>query len=217
MHRCVCVYLTVHITKLQLQTTFPKPLYIPHSAELLVVAECELLVVAEGSRKLPKHYHATQWVHAYIHVHLLALCGEYTLSLLLILISKYWRCHPWAGHAFPRQRHMRRGGSYLFLPGFSSLYDVIHGWMTGWMDGWMDESCDEKASQKMTMTSFTICNAYVEGDTSVHFFHVLFIWLWRTSTDVGYRDKFFKNSFKLFLNITDTPCLRLNRGLWVRI
>jgi mRNA degradation ribonuclease J1/J2 len=24
----VCVYLTVHITKLQLQTTFPKPLYI---------------------------------------------------------------------------------------------------------------------------------------------------------------------------------------------
>jgi hypothetical protein len=27
----VCVYLTVHITKLQLQTTFPKPLYIPHS------------------------------------------------------------------------------------------------------------------------------------------------------------------------------------------
>jgi hypothetical protein len=28
----VCVYLTVHITKLQLQTTFPKPLYIPHSA-----------------------------------------------------------------------------------------------------------------------------------------------------------------------------------------
>jgi len=27
----VCVYLTVHITKLQLQTTSPKPLYIPHS------------------------------------------------------------------------------------------------------------------------------------------------------------------------------------------
>jgi hypothetical protein len=26
----VCVYLMVHITKLQLQTTFPKPLYIPH-------------------------------------------------------------------------------------------------------------------------------------------------------------------------------------------
>jgi len=26
----VCVYLTVRITKLQLQFTFPKPLYIPH-------------------------------------------------------------------------------------------------------------------------------------------------------------------------------------------
>jgi hypothetical protein len=35
---------------------------------------------------------------------------------------------------------MRRGGGYLFLPGFSSLYDAIHGWMmgrmTGRMDGW---------------------------------------------------------------------------------
>jgi hypothetical protein len=28
----VCVYLTIHITKLQLQTTFPKSLYIRHSA-----------------------------------------------------------------------------------------------------------------------------------------------------------------------------------------
>jgi len=28
----VCVYLTVHITKLQLQTTFPKLLYIQHFA-----------------------------------------------------------------------------------------------------------------------------------------------------------------------------------------
>jgi hypothetical protein len=28
----VCVYLMVHITKLQLQTAFPKPLYIQHSA-----------------------------------------------------------------------------------------------------------------------------------------------------------------------------------------
>ncbi len=26
----VCVYLMVHITKSQLQATFPKPLYIPH-------------------------------------------------------------------------------------------------------------------------------------------------------------------------------------------
>jgi hypothetical protein len=32
MYTQVCVYLTIHITKLQLQTTFPKPLYIPHFA-----------------------------------------------------------------------------------------------------------------------------------------------------------------------------------------
>jgi hypothetical protein len=39
----VCdLYLRVHITKLQLQTTFPKPLYIPHSAcihQTLLAAE----------------------------------------------------------------------------------------------------------------------------------------------------------------------------------
>ncbi len=77
------------------------------------------------------------------------------LGLLLIFISKSWGCHPpGAGHAFPRQRHMCREGvrGYLFLPGFSSLYDAIHGWMTGEMDGW-------KASRKMTTTSFTICNS----------------------------------------------------------
>jgi hypothetical protein len=26
-------------------------------------------------------------------------------------------------------------GGYLFLPGFSSLFDAIHGWITGRMDG----------------------------------------------------------------------------------
>jgi hypothetical protein len=62
------------------------------------------------------------------------------------------------------------GGGYLFLPGFSSLYDAIHGWMTGWMDGW-------KASRKRTTTSFTICNI-----SFVLFFfqycrHTYFFWL----------------------------------------
>ncbi len=46
----------------------------------------------------------------------------------LILISD----PPKAEHAFPRQRHMRKGGGgYLFMSGFSSLYDAMHGWMTG--------------------------------------------------------------------------------------
>ncbi len=37
------------------------------------------------------------------------------------------------GYAFPRQQHMRKEGGegYLFLSGFSSLYDAIHGWMDG--------------------------------------------------------------------------------------
>jgi hypothetical protein len=29
-----------------------------------------------------------------------------------------------------------KGGGYLFLSGFSSLYDAIHVWMTRQMDGW---------------------------------------------------------------------------------
>jgi hypothetical protein len=40
------------------------------------------------------------------------------------------------------------GGCYLFLSGFSSLYDAIHGWMTGRMDG----------KSFTTTKSFTICN-----------------------------------------------------------
>jgi hypothetical protein len=52
---------------------------------------------------------------------------------------------PGAGHAFPKQRHMCRRRGYLFLRGFSSLYDAIHGWMMRWMDRWMDGSHDEKS------------------------------------------------------------------------
>jgi hypothetical protein len=44
---------------------------------------------------------------------------------------------PGAGHAFPRQQHMRRWEGYLLLPGFSSLYDAIHGCTTRQMNGWM--------------------------------------------------------------------------------
>jgi hypothetical protein len=45
---------------------------------------------------------------------------------------------PRAGHAFPRQQHVCRREGYLFLPGFFSLYDAIHGCMTRWMNGWME-------------------------------------------------------------------------------
>jgi hypothetical protein len=42
----------------------------------------------------------------------------------------------------------RKGGGDLFLLGFSSMYDAIHGWMMGRMDGWMDMSRDEKNFMK---------------------------------------------------------------------
>jgi hypothetical protein len=32
---------------------------------------------------------------------------------------------------------VERGGDYLYLSGFSSLYDTIHGWMMGQTDGWV--------------------------------------------------------------------------------
>jgi hypothetical protein len=35
--------------------------------------------------------------------------------------------------------HAQREGGYLFLPGFFSLYDAIHGWMMGWIDGKLHE------------------------------------------------------------------------------
>jgi hypothetical protein len=52
------------------------------------------------------------------------------------------------------------GGGYLFLSGFSSLYDAIHGWMTRRIDGWM-----KKASLKTTTISFTICNGASNNGT----------------------------------------------------
>jgi hypothetical protein len=48
------------------------------------------------------------------------------------LISKSWGCPPGAGHAFPRQRHMRRGGGggvIYFCQGFLPC-------MMPSMDGW---------------------------------------------------------------------------------
>jgi hypothetical protein len=76
---------------------------------------------------------------------------KYMLGLLLILISKSWGCPPLgAGHAFPRQRHMHKGGGlFIYAKVFFRLW--CHPWMDDGMDGW-------KASQKTTTTSFTICN-----------------------------------------------------------
>ncbi len=60
---------------------------------------------------------------------------------------KDWRLGP--GMPFLDSDTCAEGrGGYLFLPGFSSLYDAIHGWMTGRKDG----------KSFTRTTSFTICN-----------------------------------------------------------
>jgi len=57
------------------------------------------------------------------------------LGFLLILISKSGGCHPGPAMPFLDRDKCTEGGDYLFLPGFFSLYDAIHGWMMGWTDG----------------------------------------------------------------------------------
>ncbi len=116
------MYLIVHITKLQLQTTFPKPLYIPHSACI--------------------HRDPGRWKS--LMFALLVTCEIATYSSNATRTGnwqRYWYQNlggapPGVGHAFPRQRHMRRGEGYIFMSGFSSLYDAIHRWMMRQMDGW---------------------------------------------------------------------------------
>ncbi len=60
------------------------------------------------------------------------------LGLLLILISKSWRCPPPPGLGMPflDSNTCVKGGCYLFLPGFSCCMEAIHGRMIGRMDGW---------------------------------------------------------------------------------
>ncbi len=87
MHRCV--YLTVHITKLQLQTTFPKPLYIYHIVHVFM-----------GTL-------ATE--------NLVGFVADIDIKILRVAPSPPLG----AGHAFPRQRHMHREeGVIYFCQGF---------------------------------------------------------------------------------------------------
>jgi hypothetical protein len=57
-------------------------------------------------------------------------------KLMTILIYKnLGGAPPGPGMPFLDSDTYAQRGGYLFLSGFSSLYDVIHRWMTGWMDG----------------------------------------------------------------------------------
>ncbi len=52
-----------------------------------------------------------------------------------------WGAPPRAWHAFPRQRHMRRGGVIYFCQGFLPC-------MMPSMDGWMDEKFHDKQPRR---------------------------------------------------------------------
>jgi hypothetical protein len=117
----VCVYLTIHITKLTTNYISKTSLYTtfrmyPLGLWLLKILMFALLVTHEIAT------YSWPWEKT----------GDdkYTLGLLLILISKSGGC-PALGPGMPF-RHSdtcAEGGGYLFLPGFYSLYDAIHGWM----------------------------------------------------------------------------------------
>ncbi len=143
MHRCV--YLMIHITKLQLQITFSKPLYTPHSA-------------------------CIHWDLGYWKFDVCTACDSWDNNIQLamvkdwrrlILISKFWGC-PSLGPGVPFLDNdtCARGG-YLFVPEFfSCMMPSMDGWWDEWMDGKIDGS-HEKASRKTTTKSFIICNFYI--------------------------------------------------------
>jgi hypothetical protein len=116
MHRCV--YLTVHITKLQLQTTFPKPLYISNFACI----------------------HGTLIFRVF-------RCTSGCIWLFwsdIDIRPPLGRGMPFPSQRHMR----RRGVIYFcqgFLP---YMMPFINGWQDEWMDGWMDGSHDEKSFTK---------------------------------------------------------------------
>ncbi len=112
MHRCV--HLTVHITKLQLQTSFP----CIHGRWKSWCLNCLWPVreqhIADHGKK-PETANIC-WVCCW-----------------------YWYQNRGGAPLGPGMPFLDSDtcaeGGYLFPPGFSSLYDAIHGWMTGRMDG----------------------------------------------------------------------------------
>jgi hypothetical protein len=142
----LCVYLTIHITRLQLQTTFQKPLYISHFACIHGTLAAENLDVCTACDS----WDSWPWGKIGDDKYMLLVTREIAdhgerleMTNICWVCCWYWYQNLGgapplgAGHVFLRQQHMCRRG-YLFLRGFSSLYDAIHGWMTGWMDGWME-------------------------------------------------------------------------------
>jgi hypothetical protein len=90
----------------------------------------------------------------------------FLLAFLIVIIFRFSRCMsrciwpfwfdidirpPRAGHAFLRQRHMRRRGVIYFC---QSFFPCMMPSMDGWQDGWMESFISFTAS-------FNICNMYI--------------------------------------------------------
>jgi hypothetical protein len=93
----MCVYLTVHITKLQLQTTFPKPLYIPHLHVFIETLAAENFDVCTACDPRDNNIQLTtvkdQRRQIYPNV----------VQCLTLTLVDLGGGPPGTGHAFPRQ------------------------------------------------------------------------------------------------------------------
>jgi len=108
----VCVYLTVHITQLQLQINiFKTSLYhIPHVFIRTLAAE---------------------------NLDVCTACDPWDSNIQLILISKFWGSPPGPGMPFLDSDTCARGrGVIYFCQGFlPCMMPSTDGWQDGWMDG----------------------------------------------------------------------------------
>jgi hypothetical protein len=148
----VCVYLTVHITKLQLQTTFPN-LSIYHLSHVFIeTLAAENLDVCTACDPWDSNIQLTMIKDWRQQIYPNATLNRKLTTILIYqnLGGLGRACLSWTG------THAGGGGVIYFCQGFlSCMMPSMDGWWNRWIDGWM-----EKASRKTTMTSFTICNRY---------------------------------------------------------
>jgi len=134
----VCVYLTVHITKLQLQTTFSKPLYIPHFTCI--------------------HWDPGHWKSSCLHClwpgsALICSCmssgivWRIYVGFVADIDIKILKVRPLgSGMPFLDSDTCAEGGGVIYL--CQGFFPCMMPSMDGWWDGCMDESHDEKSFMK---------------------------------------------------------------------
>jgi hypothetical protein len=107
MHRCVCIW----------QYILQNYNYKPHFQNL-------------STYHIP---HVSIGTLAAENLDVCTACDPWDSNIQLTMVKDR---RPGPGMPFLDSYTCAEGGGYLFLPGFSLLYDAIHGWMMGRMDGW---------------------------------------------------------------------------------